>query len=124
MGQRVAVEYQCDRCSTTWYEDFDVEAQKPKRVPASLDISLSRSGETPRTVSFAILCASCDKTCTNYIDNITKDLKRKSGAKKKSGEGRDAEAPPPKPSREPPRKPSVSAASERTLSTSGDDRST
>jgi len=95
MGQRVAVEYQCDRCTTKWYEDFDLERKLPVKIPVSLALQL---GE--RKVSFGVLCESCAKTCENYVNGIAKDLKKKPGAKK----GSAAAPPSPRASRETPRR--------------------
>lgn len=88
MGKRIAVEYQCDRCQNTWYEDWDQATQKPAKVPASLSITM---GE--RKVHYDVLCATCTESCTNYVNSISKDLKRKPGAKKK-GESAEAPSPP------------------------------
>jgi len=89
MGKRIAVEYQCDRCKNTWYEDWDQDAQQPAKTPLSLSVTL---GE--RKVHYDVLCATCTESCTNYVNAISKDLKRRPGAKKK-GEGAEAPSPPP-----------------------------
>ena len=117
MGQRVAVEYRCDRCETTWYEDFDLEKQKPRKLPASLKITMEGwrdpDAMATRIIEFEVLCVSCAKPCLNYLDNISKDLKRKPAAKKKKG----ADAPPPSTQpKESPKRPTPSALSGKTAS--------
>ncbi len=92
MGRRIAIEYQCDRCGVTWYEDYDVSSGKPERTPPALVVDMA-FGESSRKVEFGTLCGSCAETCHNYLNAIAKDLKRKPKAKKE--ESAAGAAPPP-----------------------------
>lgn len=94
MPRKTVLQYDCDRCGRTWYEDAPKEAESMKC--AGINVALFGSDGVLTEAKFEMLCESCEKTVKNLVAQICKDLKHNSpkrGAKKKGQQDADPPSP-------------------------------
>lgn len=75
--KKSVVQYDCERCKRPWYED--------KEVPvAKLIVELQSSSGASARGSFDVLCKGCEKTVTNAVASLLRDMKKASSTKSRA----------------------------------------
>lgn len=78
MPSKSVVEYTCDRCGKTWYENEEVRV-------ASLEVKMMLTSGEVIEDAYEVLCSGCEKTSENYAKGLIKKMTKKSPEGRKSG---------------------------------------
>jgi len=89
MPKRIAIEYKCDRCGATWFEDWNGSDTPPETASLTLALTAPNLAKPARELTFDVVCQTCYQTVINYIDHIDlpnkPKVEKKPGAKKEEG---------------------------------------